>query len=79
MNYIIIPPMTPEEQKEFFNKFGNGTPIALGRKCLKITRRHFRDPDNNTTVDVSDIDIRQDGQLKPISKGLKILTRISRK
>mmetsp|Transcript_38426 Transcript_38426/g.37951 ORF Transcript_38426/g.37951 Transcript_38426/m.37951 type:complete len:110 (+) Transcript_38426:339-668(+) len=79
MSYILIPPMNEEDQKSFFDKFSSGAPLALGRKCFKITRRHFRDPDNNTTVDVSDIDISHSGEQKPICKGLKILTRISRK
>lgn len=79
MSYILIPPMNEEDQKSFFDKFSSGAPLALGRKCFKITRRHFRDPDNNTTVNVSDIDISQSQEQKPICKGLKILTRISRK
>ena len=79
MTYILIPPMTEEDQKSFFNKFGNNAPLALGRKCLKITRRHFRDPENNTTVDVSDIDIPDNEEQKPICQALRILTRISRK
>mmetsp|Transcript_23466 Transcript_23466/g.23433 ORF Transcript_23466/g.23433 Transcript_23466/m.23433 type:complete len:133 (+) Transcript_23466:347-745(+) len=79
MTYILIPPMSEEDQKSFFDKFGNNAPLALGRKHLKITRRHFRDPENNNTVDVSDIGIPENEEQKPMSQALRILTRITRK
>jgi hypothetical protein len=79
IDHILMPSMSIKETDFILSNLKNATTLACGRTSHKVTRKYLRQIKGDVMVDVSDIEIGNQPELKPTAKALKILTRIFRK
>lgn len=68
--------MTEEESKNILENLKFSTTLAYGKTSHKVTRRYLK---NDLCVDASDISVPESGEMRNYAKGLRILTKLTRK
>lgn len=79
VDVMLMPTMEQSETDFMVKNLKRATTLACGRTSHKVSRKYYKDTSKDIIVNVSDIDINNCEELKPIAKGLKILTKLVRK